>query len=72
GHSISPYLSQNTKNLIAALHSTPRTPAILEQTLREVKDASDPSKSYTTTWFDSWRSLDGKADEHRDPATKPD
>ncbi len=24
GHSISPYLSQNTKNLIAALHSTPR------------------------------------------------
>ncbi|QXZ98609.1 hypothetical protein J5289_18735 [Rhizobium sp. B230/85] len=33
GHSISPYLSQNTKNLIAALHSTPRTPAILEQTL---------------------------------------
>jgi hypothetical protein len=33
-HLISPYLSQNTKNLIAALHSTPRTPAILEQTLR--------------------------------------
>jgi hypothetical protein len=24
GHLISPYLSQNTKNLIAALHSTPR------------------------------------------------
>ncbi|MBO9137028.1 hypothetical protein, partial [Rhizobium sp. B209b/85] len=35
-HSISPYLSQNTKNLIAALHSTPRTPAILEQTLKQM------------------------------------
>ncbi|KAB1086473.1 hypothetical protein F4V91_08545 [Neorhizobium galegae] len=31
---MSPYLSQNTKNLIAALHSTPRPAAILEQTLR--------------------------------------
>ncbi|TQX83442.1 hypothetical protein EQW76_27035 [Rhizobium sp. rho-13.1] len=37
---------------------------------REVKDAKDPSKSYTTTWFDSWRFVDGKADEHWDPATK--
>ncbi|WP_367889918.1 ABC transporter permease subunit [Neorhizobium galegae] len=34
GHSMSPYLSQNTKNLIAALHSTPRPAAILEQTLK--------------------------------------
>jgi hypothetical protein len=35
GHSISPYLSQNKKNLIAALHSTPSTHAILEQTLND-------------------------------------
>lgn len=26
---------------------------------------------YTTTWFDMWRIVDGKADEHWDPATKP-
>ncbi|HEY4906473.1 MAG TPA: nuclear transport factor 2 family protein [Candidatus Acidoferrum sp.] len=26
---------------------------------------------YTTTWFDMWRILGGKADEHWDPATKP-
>ncbi len=26
---------------------------------------------YTTTWFDMWRIMDGKADEHWDPATKP-
>jgi len=29
---------------------------------------------YTTTWFDTWRFVDGKADEHWDPAeiTPPD
>ena len=26
---------------------------------------------YTTTWFDMWRIVDGKADEHWDPAMKP-
>ncbi len=38
--------------------------------VREVKDPKDPSKSYTTTWFDMWRFKDGKADEHWDPATR--
>jgi predicted SnoaL-like aldol condensation-catalyzing enzyme len=33
--------------------------------------ADDPSQSYTTTWFDTWRFVDGKADEHWDPATLP-
>jgi predicted SnoaL-like aldol condensation-catalyzing enzyme len=28
-------------------------------------------QEYTTTWFDTWRIKDGKADEHWDPATKP-
>lgn len=27
---------------------------------------SDPSKTYTTSWFDMWRFVDGKADEHWD------
>ncbi|MBO9170787.1 hypothetical protein [Rhizobium sp. L245/93] len=39
-------------------------------TSSDPKYAKDPSKSYTTTWFDSWRFVDGKADEHWDPATK--
>ncbi len=39
-------------------------------TPREIKDAKDPSKNYTTTWFDMWRFVDGKADEHWDGATK--
>jgi predicted SnoaL-like aldol condensation-catalyzing enzyme len=38
--------------------------------VREVKDTTDPAKSYTTTWFDMWRFRDGKADEHWDPATR--
>ena len=38
---------------------------------REVKDPKDPSKNYSTTWFDMWRIKDGRADEHWDPATRP-
>jgi predicted SnoaL-like aldol condensation-catalyzing enzyme len=40
-------------------------------TPRVMKDPKDPSKTYTTTWFDMWRFKDGKADEHWDPAVKP-
>jgi predicted SnoaL-like aldol condensation-catalyzing enzyme len=39
--------------------------------VREIKYTDDPSRSYTTTWFDTWRFVDGKADEHWDPATLP-
>ena len=39
--------------------------------VREIKYADDTSKSYTTTWFDTWRFVNGKADEHWDPATLP-
>jgi predicted SnoaL-like aldol condensation-catalyzing enzyme len=39
--------------------------------VREIKYADDATKSYTTTWFDTWRFVDGKADEHWDPATLP-
>jgi predicted SnoaL-like aldol condensation-catalyzing enzyme len=39
--------------------------------VRELKYADDSSKTYTTTWFDTWRFVNGKADEHWDPATMP-
>jgi predicted SnoaL-like aldol condensation-catalyzing enzyme len=39
-------------------------------TPRVIKDAKDPSKAYTTSWFDMWRFVDGKADEHWDGALK--
>jgi predicted SnoaL-like aldol condensation-catalyzing enzyme len=32
-------------------------------------DPRDPSKRYTTSWFDMWRFKAGKADEHWDGAT---
>lgn len=38
--------------------------------VHEVKDSKEPSRGYTTTWFDMWRFKDGKADEHWDPATR--
>jgi predicted SnoaL-like aldol condensation-catalyzing enzyme len=37
---------------------------------REYPEPSDPSKKYTTTWFDMFRLVDGKIAEHWDPATK--
>ncbi|HWK42356.1 MAG TPA: nuclear transport factor 2 family protein [Croceibacterium sp.] len=39
--------------------------------VRTIPYADDPSQSYTTTWFDTWRFVDGKADQHWDPATLP-
>ena len=35
---------------------------------RTLPDPRDKSKTYTTSWFDTWRFVDGKADEHWDPA----
>jgi predicted SnoaL-like aldol condensation-catalyzing enzyme len=35
---------------------------------REHPDPRDPSKKYTTSWFDMWRFVGGKADEHWDGA----
>jgi predicted SnoaL-like aldol condensation-catalyzing enzyme len=37
----------------------------------ECKDPRTPGKTYTTTWFDMWRFVDGKADEHWDYGTIP-
>ena len=39
-------------------------------TPRTLKDAKDPTQTYTSTWFDTWRFVGGKADEHWDPATR--
>jgi predicted SnoaL-like aldol condensation-catalyzing enzyme len=41
---------------------------VIVVTPREFKDPRDPSKTYTTSWFDMWRFVDGKADEHWDGA----
>ena len=36
---------------------------------RECSDPRAPGTTYTTTWFDMWRFVDGKADEHWDFGT---
>ncbi len=38
---------------------------------REYPVPGKPGQTYTSTWFDMWRFVDGKADEHWDPATLP-
>ena len=37
---------------------------------RENSDPKDPTKKYSTTWFDMFRIENGKIAEHWDPATK--
>jgi predicted SnoaL-like aldol condensation-catalyzing enzyme len=37
--------------------------------LRTCADPRKPGNTYTTTWFDMWRFVDGKADEHWDFGT---
>jgi predicted SnoaL-like aldol condensation-catalyzing enzyme len=43
---------------------------VLVATPREYKDPKDPAKTYTTTWFDMWKIVNGKANEHWDSAMK--
>jgi predicted SnoaL-like aldol condensation-catalyzing enzyme len=38
-------------------------------TPRKYPDPRTKGKEYFTSWFDTWRFVDGKADEHWDPAT---
>ena len=39
--------------------------------VREYPLPGNPTKTYNSTWFDTWRFVDGKADEHWDPAILP-
>jgi predicted SnoaL-like aldol condensation-catalyzing enzyme len=39
---------------------------VVVATVRDLKDST--GKPYTTTWFDMWRFVEGKADEHWDGA----
>jgi predicted SnoaL-like aldol condensation-catalyzing enzyme len=36
---------------------------------RTMDNPNKPGEKYTTSWFDMWRFVDGKADEHWDAAT---
>jgi uncharacterized protein (TIGR02246 family) len=64
-----PALSAEDSNGVVAVQAEGDYVTIL--TRRIMPYADDPTQSYTTTWFDTWRFVDGKADEHWDPATLP-
>jgi predicted SnoaL-like aldol condensation-catalyzing enzyme len=64
-----PALSAQDPNAVVMVSAEGDYVTIL--TKRSVPYADDPTQSYTTTWFDTWRFVDGKADEHWDPATLP-
>jgi predicted SnoaL-like aldol condensation-catalyzing enzyme len=64
-----PALSADDPNGVVAVQAEGDYVTIL--TRRIVPYADDPTQTYTTTWFDTWRFVDGKADEHWDPATLP-
>jgi predicted SnoaL-like aldol condensation-catalyzing enzyme len=64
-----PALSASDPNAVVAVVAEGDYVTIL--TRRAVPYADNPALSYTTTWFDTWRVVDGKADEHWDPATLP-
>lgn len=64
-----PALSANDPNAVVAVQAEGDYVTILSK--RSMPWPGDPTKMYTTTWFDTWRFVDGKADEHWDPATLP-
>jgi predicted SnoaL-like aldol condensation-catalyzing enzyme len=64
-----PALSADDPNGVVAVQAEGDYVTIL--TRRIVPYGDDPAQTYTTTWFDTWRFVDGKADEHWDPATLP-
>src|SRR5690606_33822518 len=64
-----PPLSASDPN--AGVAVTAEDDYVTSLTRREIPHADDPSQSYTTTWRDTCRFADGKADEHWDPATLP-
>lgn len=45
---------------------------VIVVTPRQVRDPEDPSQTCTIAWFDMWRFIDGRADEHWDGAMKGD
>ena len=63
-----PTCDKLTTNIVAVVADGDLVTVVIP---REYKNPKDHSKTYTTTWFDMWRFVDGKADEHWDPATKP-
>ena len=68
------YFSSRPKSATCDTLKTPVVQVLADGNYVTVVTVSNRKDSkgnpYTTTWFDMWRIMDGKADEHWDPATK--
>jgi predicted SnoaL-like aldol condensation-catalyzing enzyme len=62
-----PIPAKLTQPVVAVIAEGDYVVVVIPRTRRE---PSDSTKSYTTSWFDMWRFVNGKADEHWDSATK--
>ena len=60
-----PALSANDPNAVVAVVAEGDYVTIL--TKRTLPYPDDPKLTYSTTWFDTWRFVNGNADEHWDP-----
>jgi predicted SnoaL-like aldol condensation-catalyzing enzyme len=54
-----------TTPIVAVMAEDDLVTVIIPRTYKHPVTGAD----YTSTWFDTWRFVDGKADEHWDPAT---
>lgn len=61
----SPTCEELTTPIVAVIAEEDLVTVVLPRTYQHPVTGED----YTTTWFDMWRFVDGKADEHWDPAT---
>ena len=56
-----------TTGIVAVLADEDKVGVVIR---REYPEPDNPDETYTTIWYDMWRFVDGKADEHWDTATK--
>lgn len=61
-----PCPAKMTGKVVAVLADGDNVTVITPRNLKDPKTG----EAYTSTWFDNWRFVDGKADEHWDPATR--
>jgi predicted SnoaL-like aldol condensation-catalyzing enzyme len=60
-----PTCEKLTTPIVAVMAEGDLVTVIIPRTYKHPTTGAD----YTSTWFDTWRFVDGKADEHWDPAT---
>jgi predicted SnoaL-like aldol condensation-catalyzing enzyme len=66
GHKPTPTCDKLTRPITAVMADGDLVTVMLP---RSYPHPTKPGTTYTSTWYNTWRFVDGKADEHWDPAT---